>query len=308
LAIFLICFGIATFFWFLNALEKEYQVEISFPVRYTNLPNNKVLSNDLPDHFILEVRSFGFTLLRYKLSMAFSPLVFNVNEFTGRMMEESNKTFYAVPSRQFRNRLADQVSSEFNITGVQPDTIFFRFDRVISKKVKVVADIRYGLKKQHYLTGNISSEPDSVKVLGPKSFLDTLKFVNTVPQNFKELDKLTQTSVELSKIKKLEFAPKRVTVTIPVEEYTEKQLSVPITVNNLPEGVQVNLFPAQVKVSFMIGLSQFAKVSPQDFKASVSYEDLQNNLDYLPVKIEKKPSHLESVNYLPKKVEYLIEK
>jgi hypothetical protein len=93
-----------------------------------------------------------------------------------------------------------------------------------------------------------------------------------------------------------------------VEEYTEKQLSVPITVNNLPEGVQVNLFPAQVKVSFMIGLSQFAKVSPQDFKASVSYEDLQNNLDYLPVKIEKKPSHLESVNYLPKKVEYLIEK
>jgi hypothetical protein len=308
LAIFLICVGIATFFWFLNALEKEYNVEISFPVEYTNLPNNKVLANNLPDHFVLEVRSFGFTLLRYKLSMAFSPLVFNVNDFTGKMMEDSKQTYYAVPSRQFRNRLADQVSNEINITGIQPDTIFFRFDQVVSKKVKVVHDINYSLKKQHFLTGNIDSDPDSVTVLGPKSFLDTLQVVNTVIQNFKALDKLIQKSVELKKIEKLEFSPKRVTISIPVEEYTEKQLTIPIAINNLPDGVHVNLFPAQVKVNFMIALSRFAKVTPQDFKASVSYEDLLKNLDYLPVQIEEKPLYLESVNFTPKKIEYLIEK
>lgn len=302
------CVGIATFFWFLNALEKEYSVEISFPVQYTNLPKNKVLSNKLPDHFVLEVRSFGFTLLRYKLSTAFSPLVFNVNDFTGGVMEETNKTFYAVSSRQYRSKLADQMSNEFAITGIEPDTLYFRFDRVISKQVKVEPDIRYDLKKQHFLSGLIKTEPDSVKVQGPKTAIDTLEIVKTVPQYFKGLDKLTQKTVELQAIKNVEFIPRRVLISIPVEEYTEKQLLVPLTINNLPAGIHVNLFPAQVKVSFMIGLSQFSKITPQDFKLSVSYDDLKNKPEYLTVRIEKQPPYVESVNYLPVRVEYLIEK
>ena len=308
LVIFLICFGIATFFWFLNALEKEYTVEISFPVRFTNLPQNKILANDLPDHFVLEVRSFGFTLLRYKLSMAFSPLVFNVNDFTGNVMENSNNSFYAIPSKQYRNRLADQVSNEFNITGIQPDTIYFRFDEVVSRKLKVVPDISYEFKKQHFLTGNIKTEPDSVNVQGPKAILDTLQLVKTVSQQYKGLEKTIQKNVLLREIKNLKFSTKRVAITIPVEEYTEKQLLVPVSINNLPDSIHVNLFPAEVKVSFMAGLSRFSDIKPTDFKASVSYEDLQNKMDYLPVQLEKIPAYLKSVKYLPEKIEYLIEK
>ena len=306
--IFLICVGIATIFWFLNALEKEYTVELSFPVRYTNLPKNKVLSNTPPSHFILDVRSYGFTLLRYKLSVAFSPLVFNVNEFTGKIMEETNKPKYAIPSRAYRNGIASQLSNELNITGIQPDTVYFEFDRIISKKVKVVPDITYDLQKQHYLYDNIRVKPDSIKVTGPESILDTLPNVKTVSQHYKELDQITQRNVSLQEINKLEFEPKRVVVTIPIEEYTEKHITVPISVDSLPDSVHVNLFPSEVKISFMTGLSHFNEISPNDFRFSVSYNDLKNKIDYLPVRIDKFPPHLKSLNYLPQKVEYLIEK
>lgn len=240
--------------------------------------------------------------------MAFSPMVFNVNEITGKIMEETNKPYYAVPSRLYQNKLAEQLSNELNVTSIQPDTVYFRFDKVITKKVKVIPDITYTLKKQHFLIGNITTKPDSVRIQGPESILDTVFHVKTVQKHYKELDRLTQRTISLQPIKKIEFIPKRVELTIPVEEYTEKELSVPVTIDHLPEGIQVNLFPDQVKVSFMVALSHFSEITPSDFRASVSYEDLANKQDYLPVKLEKIPQNLKSVNFLPKRLEYLIEK
>ncbi len=304
----MICVGIASTFWVLNALEKEYTVELTFPVRYTNMPDNKMLVNDPPKQFVLDVRSFGFTLLRYKLSMAFSPLVFNVGEIAGEMITNQSQLRYGIPSKQYQKNMADQISNELNITDIQPDTVYFQFDEIITQKKKVVANVNFRLKKQHYLYDEITVIPDSVEVHGPKTILDTLSGVKTVLQNFKELDQLVQRTTALQEIKILRFNPKRVTIQVPVEEYTEKQLSIPIAIDSIPDNLKINLFPAEVKVSFMIGLSLFSEIDSSDFKASVSYTDILNKLDYLPVKLEKIPPHLKSVNFLPMKIEYLIEK
>jgi hypothetical protein len=308
LVIFLICVGIASTFWLLNALEKEYTVELSFPVRYTNMPKNKMLVNNPPNQFDLEVRSFGFTLLRYKLSMAFSPLVFNVDEIAGEIMTDKNQSRYAVPSKRYQRNMADQISSELNLTAIHPDTVYFQFDQIVTRKKKVVPSVNFQLKKQHYLYDEITVIPDSVEVHGPKLILDTLAQVRTVVQNLKEIDHLVQRTAAIQGTNILDFTPKRVTIKIPVEEYTEKQLAVPVVIDSLPENLQVKLFPTEVKVSFMIGLSRFSEIDPSDFKASVSYTDIQNKVDYLPVKLEKIPKHLKSVNFLPMKIEYLIEK
>lgn len=308
LVIYLICVGIASVFWLLNALEKEYTVELSFPVRYTNLPKNKILVTDPPSHFTLDVRSYGFTLLRYKLSVAFSPLVFNVNEFVGDIIKDSNRVYFAIPSKLYRNKIANQLSNELNITGIYPDTVYFQFDRIVTQKKKVVPDITFQLKKQHYLYDEVKVKPDSINVHGPKSILDTLTSIKTVSQTYKELDHLVQRNVTLKEIKKLDYSPKRVVINIPVEEYTEKQISVPVVIDSLPDNMQVNLFPSEVKLSFLIGLSRFSEVAESDFKVSVSYNDIKNKVDYLPVNIDKIPAHLKSINFLPMKVEYLIEK
>ena len=308
LVTYLICVCIATIFWFLNALNKQYTVELTFPVKYTNLPKNKVLASDPPDHFILKVNSFGFTILRHKLSMAFSPLVFNVNELTGKKMETSNKSSYAIPMQQFIGRLSSQVSNELEITGIQPDTLHFNFDRIVQRKVRVKPNVSFELKKQHYLDQAVTTKPDSVLVSGPESILDTLKFINTTRQHYKELDQTILRNVLLEENKVLIIEPKRVVLKIPVEEFTEKQVMVPVTIDKLPENVHINLFPAKISISFMIPLSSFSEVKPSDFKASVSFQEIQEKKDLLNIKIEVQPSGLRSVKISPKQVEYLIEK
>ena len=46
--VFLICLGLSSFLWFLNALDKHYTDRISVPVRYINIPVNKKSSGPLP--------------------------------------------------------------------------------------------------------------------------------------------------------------------------------------------------------------------------------------------------------------------
>lgn len=308
IVIFTVCLAIATVFWFLNALSKEYTVDLAFPVRYTNMPANKVLANTPPSQFVLKVNSYGFTILRHKLSMAFSPIVFNVNEFTGGRLESSPNTKFSMATRRFINRLSGQVSNELQIIEIQPDTLYFEFDRLVKRKVKVKPAVSYSFKKQFYPSGLVSSEPDSVLVAGPESILDTLRFVETSVQSFTELDKTVQQAFNLKEYTKLDFQPKRVTVTIPVEEFTQKQLMVPVRVSDVPPGVAVKLFPERVKLSFLVGLSHFNQISEGQFVLTVPYADIEAKKPMLPVSVLSQPQHILSVSVSPEQVEYLIEK
>lgn len=305
--VFLVCLAIATVFWFLNALNKQYTVDLSFPVKYTNLPKNKILANSPPDHFTLKVNSGGFTILRHKLSMAFSPLIFNVNEFTNQRIEQSQGANFRYATRQYIRRFSTQVSNELQILEIQPDSVYFDFDRVVERKVKVQPDVTYSLKKQYFLNGEITTDPDSVTVSGPESVLDTLQYIATKKQHYKELDKSTQRNVLLTDYENLKISPKRIILKIPLEEYTQKQVLVPIVVKDVPENVSVKLFPDKAKINFMVSLSRFAEVTAKDFVLSVSYNDIVNKPDMLKVEIDQKPRYVISVSFSPDQIEYLIE-
>ncbi|MGD9558016.1 MAG: hypothetical protein AB7V25_13415 [Mangrovibacterium sp.] len=308
LVIYMVCVCIATIFWFLNALNKQYSVLLTFPVKYTNWPENKILINHPPDHFILRVSSFGFTLLRYKLSLAFSPLIFNVNEFTERKLEASSKSEYAIPTGQFISRFSEQVSNELNITGIYPDTLLFLFDKMASRKIKIRPDVSFELKQQHFLNNAVTTIPDSVLVSGPHSILDTLSFISTSYQHYNDVGRTIRQNIPLKEYRNIVLKTSRVLLEIPVEEYTEKQVTVPVTVRNLPPGTQVNLFPDKVNVSFMIALSRFKEVKAADFKITVEFQDIKSKKEMLDLKVDAQPAYIQSVSVSPEQIEYLIEK
>ncbi|HYQ59128.1 MAG TPA: hypothetical protein VEP89_17420, partial [Draconibacterium sp.] len=80
--VFLVCVFIATVLWFLNALEKDYTTTISYPVRYVSPPDHQFLANKPPEKLDLKVDAHGFTLLRHKLSFAYSPIILNLTNIT----------------------------------------------------------------------------------------------------------------------------------------------------------------------------------------------------------------------------------
>ncbi len=240
--------------------------------------------------------------------MAFSPLVFNVNDYTGRKMEESDNAKFRIGTRQFINRISSQVSNELQIIEIQPDSLYFEFDRIVKRKVKVKPNITYELKKQYYVSGEITTDPDSVVVAGAQSLLDTLQYVYTKFQHYTDLDKNIQRNVQLEVYVNSSITPKRVILKIPLEEFTEKQLIVPVRIVDVPDSLLIKPFPDKVKVSFMVGLSHFSEITAKDFRFTVSYSDIAEKKEMLPISLEANAQNIRSVSFVPEQVEYLIEK
>lgn len=304
---YLICVGIATGFWFLNALNKTYTVKMTIPVTYINLPNDKTLENQLPDKFDLTIRSHGFNILRQQVSSLFSPFEFNVKEMTNNRMMISKRSSFAFPSRQFLTELSNQLSSEMDILSMSPDTLFFKFGKMGHKMVKVKPRVKVNLKKQFQISGDIQASPDSILVNGPQSMIDTMHFVMTDLQKFNSVDEPIEAEAPLSKIKEVYFDPQQVVINIPVEEYTEAQLSVPVAVKDRSSEVNVKLFPEKVKVTFKVGLSRFQEIRPEDFKLAVTFSDINKGKQRLKVMPESIPAYLYDLKIAPEEIEYLIQ-
>lgn len=279
------------------------------PVTYINLPDNKILANQLPAKFELTIRAHGFNILKHKITFLFSPLEFNVREMTSNRMTISKRSNFSYPSRQFLSELSNQLSNEneMEILNMNPDTLNFKYDKMGQKWVKVKPMVTVDLEKQYQISGEITTSPDSILANGPQSVLDTLELITTNLERFSSVAKPVKAEVTLPKINEVFLDTTKVIVNIPVEEYTEAQLSVPVILKDQSEDVTVKLFPERVKVTFLVGLSRFPDLNPEDFKLSVSYTDISAGKQKLKVTAESTPAYLYDLEIMPEEIEYLIQ-
>jgi hypothetical protein len=300
---------LSVIFWFMNALSKNYTTDIKYPVRYRNFPSDKTLIGELPNYFTLRVNAHGYTLLRHKLSSRYIPIVFSVNSFSLSRMSGRDSSFYYLETRYIREYVAKQLSSEFEIVSLKPDTLVFPFADVISRKVPVKSALSFELGQQLILKNKLMIAPDSIIVSGPDYIIDTLSFVYTQVKNLGVLKKSIDRTIGLQKLDHVLFDTDEVEVRFDMEKFTEKILRVPVEVINLPDSINLKLFPHLIDVSCQVGLSNFEKLEPFMFKAIIDYTQIESDqTDKLIVNLQIKPDFVKSINYFPKAVEYLIEK
>lgn len=303
--VFLVCVFIATVLWFLNALEKDYTTTIAYPVRYVSPPNHQFLANTPPEKLDLKVEAHGFTLLRHKLSFAYSPIVLNLSNITRNL--ESNNGVYFVPTNTLQRRISSQISNEISLQQISPDNIRIALDSLKTKTVKVKADVSVNFKPQFNRKSPVKLEPEVVKITGPASTVDTIRFLQTEKRSFDNVDATINRNIKLLHPETTTLVPQEVLLQIEVEKYTEKQLKLPIQVVNKPADVSIKLFPSELTLNCMVGLSEFDNISAANFRAVIDYSSISDNESRLSVKIATKPSFVEITRYTPESVEYLIE-
>jgi len=307
--IFLFFLLASSIFWLLQALNKEYVAKITYPVQYSGFPKGKVLTNKLPDHLILKVKAHGFTLLGYKINPAIEPITISVNTYISDSKSTAEGMQFPILTKDFKGRIIRQISSEIELVDILPDTIRFHFTDIISKNVFVKPDIKSSFEKQYKQKGKYQIKPYQITAKGPRAVLDTIDFAVTEFRELTNLNKTTVIDLALKKIKGVSLSPETITLTVPVEKFTEGSMIIPIEVKNLPDSLQLSTFPGEITVSYLIGLEDYDKVESSDFRAIVDYKSINNNLgNKLRVKIVKHPSNASSIKFHPKSVEYIVEK
>lgn len=299
--------GIATVFWFLNKLTNEFNATVNYPVKYKNLPKNKVLISELPSKLKLHVNAYGYSLLKYKLSPVPFPVIIDLEDYEKHLTRE-DVTRFTIHTRQIKSNINQQLGKDIDLLDVLPDTISFYFANIVSELVAVAPDAELEFDPQCMLDGEISFLPDSVIVKGPQNILDTLSYVYTKKQKFKRLNKPMERNVALAEIDKLKFAKKRVVMKLPVTKFTEADIEVKINTINVPDSLTLITFPQKTKVSYMVSLANYDKISESDFIFEVDYLDIEKLLGQkLSIKSKYQTNKVSSVSISPDIVEYIIE-
>lgn len=308
--IFLLFFGLSTFFWFLKALNDDYETTLKYPVKYTNIPDKIIIENELPNVLLIKVRDKGFALLRYKSYSSFMFLTNNINlkNVIKNMNSQNNRYKVVLNSNTLKTRISKQLYDGTKLLEIYPDTIPIIYSMDMEKKVPVFANITVNPEKQYMVSGTIVAKPDSITIYGPSSKLDTTRFVLTSSETYNKVTDTLTRNIALEKPEGIRLSHRRVVLTIPVEPFTEKTMQIPVFGSNFPDSLRLRTFPGKVEVSFLVGLSQYSNVIAKDILVELPYTKIQNHsLGKAPIHISKHIKTIKNPKIKTDSVEYLIE-
>jgi len=307
--VFLFFLFLSFIFWFLNSLAKDIESDIRYPVRYINLPKDRVLIEDLPSRLSLYLKGPGYSILKLKLSGNRTPVIIDISSVNYKRVPGSTTLSYYIVTSGLIPRLTNQLRAECQISSIKPDTLFFSLDRIISKSVPVTPDIDIITERQYFIKGSVVVDPDSVLITGPRNILDTLKSVKTKYRKLTSLNETVKRNFLLADSKDFTISEKRVNVTIPVEQFTEAELLVPVRILNIPDTIDIKIFPDAVTVKCFVAVTDYKKIEEIPFEAVIDLKKVNlNSSEKIPVDIRNIPTFVNSLRFAPLEVDFLIEK
>ena len=301
-----IFFLILSFFlWSLIKLSKPgYIKDYSFPLEFVNLPQNQLLVNQPPNSLKVSLKGDGFILLKYRFT-GFKPLSINLEKLPKRKPGR----YYWLPA-EHRQELTRQLADEVEIINLRPDSLIFEMSRLSEKKVPVKAQIDIDKDLGFKLYQAPAINPDSVLLSGPPELLNPITQVFT--QTWEISEKSGESQMEKLKLKLPKGGQIKSNVTaaevrVSLARITEEVLQTSIAIENVPDSLQVELFPKTVQIRYRVALRDYEKVKPEELSVFVNFQEAANNPErrYLTLQLEEKPEYIEAIFLDPKRVEFI---
>lgn len=299
--VFLLFVFLSSSFWLLLVLNDEYETEVTIPFRMKNVPENVVLTSELPQELKVGVKDRGTVLVNYLLGQTFYPVTIDFEDYADR----GNQVRFL--SRSLDKRISSQFNQSTKLLSVKPDTLELIYTRAKAKKVPVRLRGEVKAERQFYISDIVYS-PDSVMVYAPNEILDTITAAYTENLYLDQVADTTHLRVNLKPVKGARFTPSYNDVTFYVDIYSEKSVEVPVMGINFPDDKTLRTFPSKVQVTFQVGLSQFKHVTEEDFKVVVDYNTLEGNgNEKCKLHLLEIPANVIHTRINPKEIDYIIE-
>lgn len=300
--IFFYFFLLALGFWLLQSLQQEYEIDIQIPIKYKNIPPDIAFTETPPEAISVKVRDKGSVLLNYTFARSFAPIEANMKDHP-----EENGVL-AISQASIESDIKKQLIATTTLVSFTPQQINAAYSKQLKKEIPVTFNGTIQTSAGFKLSGDILIAPRKINVYASDALLDTLKEVQTTFVEIKNGNKTITRTIQLQKIDGSTFEPSSVSVTIPIEEYTEKTLEIPITCTDLPAHYILRTFPSSVKVNCSIPLSLFKDISAEDFEIRIAFTDLEQNVSgTIPLQLTKVPAGVDVAKIIPDRIEFILE-
>jgi len=288
--------------WFVNSLDKEQSGVLKIPLRFAGIPQNVKVLGHLPEFLSLSIRDNGKQIIRYGTQQD-EPIVIDLAR---RSFYERGEFLFTAD--QLRGQIARYLQPSTVVETITPDSITLTYEKLSSREIPVVASLSLELKRQYMLSEPVRIEPDAVTVFAPKRVVDTLQFLYTEQVTLKNISDTVLLEARLLPIEGVQFSAQTVRLRINVEEFTEKRLQLPVTVENCPRGTLIRTFPAMVELRCNVGFSYFNTLNASDVQAVLDYADIAaDGAAKVKLKAKALVKHVSNLQLTPDEVEYIIE-
>lgn len=295
---------LAIIFWCIQVSAERIEISKKLILVYTNINDSIIFEEELPTTIDVKVKDQGSSLLKYyKLGHDYDTLRINMDNFYSREAKDR-----VLQGSELDNLLRTRLLSSSDITSVAPSQINLNYHKAEVKKVPVIFDGTVNIPIGFQLEGDITMSPDSVFLIGKKSQLDSIHFVYTHKDTISNIQNEKFVKETLIPISGVKMNPTSIILDIPVKEFIEKKVSVPIECLNLPEDLSIQFFPSQINVTFLVSIDRGNSIDARDFRVVVNYLDiLEGKSSTVHITLLSRPDYVRVKEVSPNEVEYILE-
>ncbi len=283
-------------------LSKDYTNTITFNINKINVPQENVILNDSNAKLKVTLKTHGFKWLSYyffepKITIDFSK---DVKKTKSVFIWDKAKA-YMYSDKQFGDNV--------EIFNIFPDTLLFRYDVNLVKKIPVILNTDVKFASGFDLTDNYKLNPDSIVVIGPKIIASKIKNIKTEKLILNDVKSNILSKIKLKLPKNnqdLKFSASEIEVSATIEKYTEGTLKIPVTVVNVPKEMTLNYFPKEVNVTYYTSLKDFKNVTAKDFAVECDFNTIEKEQAYLIPKLTKTSKLVKNAKVNQQRIEFII--
>lgn len=296
--IFLVFVAIAALFWFILALNDSVQDDFEVKVNIYNVPDSVTFITIPPQKIHVMVRDQGTNLWRNGV-------------FGNAQVNIDFKDFSS--DGQFKMRHSELTAALKNVFGPSAsllsssvDSLSLTYTTLPGKRVPVVVSANLSTAVGKIISERPTVTPSSVVVYSIRSVIDTISKVYTEHFSRQNLEETIDVPVKLQGLPNVRMEPSAVNVKVEVEPLVKKRATVNLQVQNLPEGMDLLLFPSVANVEYYLPMSRFNATSDDRIEVSVDFEDIHDDVRKLPVNLVYQDQNLLNLQVLTDSVEYTL--
>lgn len=300
---FLVCLSLASLLWVVHALNRNYKYTLNIPVKFLNLPSNKLIVGELPEKLNVDIKTSGLKLLFISLKDLNESLLIDFNSLKTNAKSQA----YSISNGNFN--LRNVLNFDVEVMKIRPDTLFFSSNKGKSKLVPIKANLQADFMPGYSIIAKPQITPAYVTVSGDSSELASIDTVYTHLLNLKDVHENFSTSIPLKKSSSsINYNIKDVQLSFTVDRLTEATIKLPVQVMHRTTDEKIKLLPPYVTVTYLVAMRDYESIQPGLFKAVVNFKYIEEKQKTLAVELSVKPSEVKILKIEPADISYLIYK
>ncbi|MFI5251432.1 MAG: hypothetical protein ACHQQQ_03275 [Bacteroidota bacterium] len=290
----------AVLMWIALNMGYDYIVVKYIPVVLENVKEGKVLKYPVPKSMTVRFRGNGWQLASIYLSpnvkyyIDAQSLTDKPYIITGKDLPEHVKLPLAVQTLD-----------------VIPESLLLALDDYSEKRVPVVSRIVVACRDGYGQVGAVNIIPESVVISGSQFMIAGVKEWSTIHRRFDDRHTALNEDIPLDTppTYSVEVLPAAVHYYADIEHFAEKTFSgIPLSAMAVPSNREVIFIPPKMDIIVRGGIEQLAKLTNDDFQASVDYNAIVQDSSGVASPALNSPQMVQVIRKIPEQFQFIIRK